>query len=213
MQHHSKSWFGVKEVTFLGLHLKNHLVFLSNNRIQEVQKLIMPINQKQMQSFMGFVNFFRPFIGGDDIIFSDLTALLTSMTHKDFNWIPSTWTQDYAAIFENVKKAMLHTMSLHLPNYDIEWRLQPDASSVAVGAGLINEDLSEDRQLIGLYSKKFSPVAPQRWDTIKQEAFAIASSVKFFADLLGGRPFLIECNHNNLCLAKLALYLTPIFVR
>ena len=175
----------------------------------------MPINQKQMQSFMGFVNFFRPFIGGDDIIFSDLTALLTSMTHKEFNWTPSTWTQNYAAIFENVKKAMLYTMSLYPPNYDLEWRLQPDASTVAVGAGLyqikVKEDFSEDRQLIGLYSKKLSPVA-QRWDIIKQEDFAIASSVKFFADLLGGRPFIIECDHNNLCLEKLALCLTPIVV-
>ena len=134
------------------------------------------------------------------------------MTHKDFNWNPSTWTQDYAAIFENVKKAMLDTMSLHPPNYELEWRLQPDASSVAVGSGLyhilIFKDSSEERQLIGLYSKKLPPVA-QRWDTIKQEAYAIASSVKFFADLLGGKSFLIECDHNNLCLDKLALCITP----
>ena len=82
----TKSWFGVKEVTFFGLHLKDHLVSLSNSRKQEVQKLIMPINQKQMQSFMGLVNFFRPLIGGNGVIFSDLTAHLTSMTHKDFNW-------------------------------------------------------------------------------------------------------------------------------
>ena len=111
---------------------------------------------------------------------------------------------------------MLDTMSLHPPNYDLEWRLHPDASSVAVGSGLyqifINIDSSKERQLIGLYSKKLSPVA-QRWDTIKQETYAIASSVKFFADLLGGKSFLIECDHNNLCLDKLALCLTPIVVR
>ena len=72
----------------------------------------MPSNQKQMQSFMGFVNLFRPFIGGNGIIFSDITAPLTSMSHKDFNGTKSTWNKDYAADFENVKKAMLDTMSL-----------------------------------------------------------------------------------------------------
>ena len=31
--------------------------------------------------------------------------------------------------------------------------------------------------------------------------------------MLGGRPFVIECDHNNLCLDKLALCLTSIVVR
>ena len=38
------------------------------------------------------------------------------MTHKDFNWTKSSWNKDYAADFENIKKAMLDTMSLHPPN-------------------------------------------------------------------------------------------------
>ena len=110
---------------------------------------------------------------------------------------------------------MLNTMELYPPNYALEWRLQPDASTVAVGSGLyqiaILMDHIKERQLIGLYSQKLSPVA-QRWDTIKQEAFAIVSSVKFFSDMLRGRSFAIECDHNNLCLDKLALCLTPIVV-
>ena len=72
-------------------------------------------------------------------------------------------------------------------------------------------DHTEERQLIGLYSQKLSPVA-RRWDTIKQEAFAIVSSVKFFSDMLRGRSFAIEFDHNNLCLDKLALCLTSIVV-
>ena len=79
----TKAWFGV---TFFGYHIKDHRLSLSQQRKQEIQKLIMPTNQKLMQSFMGHINFFRPFIGGDGIIFSNLTAPLTSMTHKDFNW-------------------------------------------------------------------------------------------------------------------------------
>ena len=52
----TKSWFGVREVTFFGLHLKDRLVTLSNNRVEQVQKLIMPSNQKQMQ-FYGLLQF------------------------------------------------------------------------------------------------------------------------------------------------------------
>ena len=73
----TKSWFGVREVTFFGYHIKDHLLSLSHSRKQEIQKLIMPTNQKLMQSFMGHINFFRPFIGGDGIIFSNLTAPLS----------------------------------------------------------------------------------------------------------------------------------------
>ena len=107
---------------------------------------------------MGHINFFRPFIGGDGIIFSNLTAPLTSMTHKDFNWSRTSWTQDFEGLFENVKKAMPSTMQLYPPNYAFEWRLQPDASTVAVGAGLyqiaVLPDHTEERQLIGLYNQK-----------------------------------------------------------
>ena len=56
----TKSWFGVKEVKFFGFHLKDHLVSLSDKRKQGIQKLIMPTNQKLMQSFMGHINFLDP---------------------------------------------------------------------------------------------------------------------------------------------------------
>ena len=56
----TKSWFVVKEVTFFGYHIKDHLLSLSHSRKQEIQKLIMPTNQKLMQSFMGHINFSDP---------------------------------------------------------------------------------------------------------------------------------------------------------
>ena len=85
------------------------------------------------------------------------------MTHKDFNRSRSTWTQDFEGFFEKVKKAMLNTMELFPPNYALEWRVQPDTSTVAVGSGLyqiaILPDYTKERQLIGLYCQKLSPVA------------------------------------------------------
>ena len=49
---------------------------------------------------------------------------------------------------------MLNTMELYPPNYALEWRLQPDASTVAVGSGLyqilILMDHTEERQLRSL---------------------------------------------------------------
>ena len=70
----TKSWFGVKEVTFFGFHLKDHLVSLSESHKQEIQKLIMPTNQKLMQSFMGHINFFRPSLAAM-VLFSPTSQL------------------------------------------------------------------------------------------------------------------------------------------
>jgi hypothetical protein len=53
-----------------------------------------------MQSFLGSALFFKNFI----INYSDLTANLTEMTHKDFNWDEKTRIFDYRGNFDKDPK-------------------------------------------------------------------------------------------------------------
>ena len=89
------------------------------------------------------------------------------MTHKNFNWNPDTWTKDYKGVFENLKQAIQESMTLHFPDYDLEWIIRTDASIIAVAAVLFqvinNPDGTKAYQLIGCASKKFSQQAFS-WD-------------------------------------------------
>jgi hypothetical protein len=58
--------------------------------------------------------FFKPFIENN----STLTAKLTDMTKKDFNWDnESNSKEDYRAKFDKFKEALQKTSALYYPDY------------------------------------------------------------------------------------------------
>ena len=77
----------------------------------------LPTKTKDMQSFLGSVLFFKDFIPN----FAEHAARLHDMTHKNFDWNPKNWTVDYQAAFDNLKEAVMNSMTLHFPDYDKKW--------------------------------------------------------------------------------------------
>ena len=173
----------------------------------------MPTNKKGMQSYLGVPNFISPFIPG----YADIMAPLYDMTKDGFSWQPKDITYEHRAAFERSKTALAHTIELHTPDYSLPWRLQTDASTIAIGGILFqiytDETGKEIRQIIGVYSKKLSPVAQRSWPTIKAECFAIVACLHHWEDLLYGKDFLIECDHRNLAFDKMSMCTTPILLR
>ena len=196
----SKSWLGFQEVKFFGYVCSNSSYKLADDRKAALQAIPFPTNTKQMQSFLGAALFFKNFIPH----YSTLTAPLNDMTRKEFNWDPQSWTNDYVAHFNTLKKALQASGSLFFPNYEYDWILRTDASSVGVGAVLIqikpatsDGSISAEEQPISFATKKFSDAAT-RWSTIEQEAYAIYFAVTYFAYYLRCKPFILETDHNNL---------------
>jgi hypothetical protein len=101
---------------------------------------------------------------------------------------------DYEAAFEAFK------LNLFYPDYELDWVLRTDASSVGVGAILFQVAFQDDgriHQPIGFTSKKSSEVA-QRWFTYDQEACAVFFGVEYFDYYLRGKEFVVETDHQNL---------------
>jgi len=196
----SKSWLGFQEVKFFGYVCGNSSYKLSEDRKSALQAIPFPTNTKQMQSFLGAALFFKNFVPH----YSTLTAPLNDMTHKNFNWDPASWSVDYISHFNKLKKALQASGSLFFPNYELDWILRTDASSVGVGAVLIqikptsiDGSTPAEEQPISFATKKFSDAAT-RWSTIEQEAYAIYFAVTYFAYYLRCKPFILETDHNNL---------------
>ena len=75
-------------------------------------------------------------------------------------------------------------MSLHFPDYELEWIMRTDASKVACAAVLfmvvVDEENKKTYKLIACASKKFSAQAAS-WDIHKKEAFAMSFGFYTFA--------------------------------
>lgn len=167
------------------------------DRKKAIMDFEMPRNQKGMQRFLGAALFFKRFVPN----YSDVSAILHKMTHKDFSWDQRQWKQDYLQAFEHMKKALANSVALHFPEYELPWTLRVDASDVAVGAVLYqtrtDSSGSTSDEPIGFASQKFSDTAA-RWDAFKKEAYGAYFGVSHFAYYLRGKAFILETDHRNL---------------
>ena len=191
-----KSWFGFPSVKFFGYKVTYGKREMDADRKQAIMEFRMPTCQKEMQSFLGAALFFKSFVPN----YSGIASELNKMTHKDFNWKRETWTYDYEADFEKMKRALSESVANHFPDYNLDWVLRVDASDKAVGAVLYQErpsDFGVVHEPIGFASQKFSNIA-SRWDAFKKEAYAAYYGVSHFAYYLRGKPFLLETDHRNL---------------
>ncbi len=73
-----KCKFIAKEVEFLGMIVKQGKIMMDPVKLAGISKWPEPKTVKQIQSFLGFVNFYRKFIGN----YAEIVALLTELTKK-----------------------------------------------------------------------------------------------------------------------------------
>ena len=199
----SKTWLGNDSVEFFGYRCSYDRFELTEKRKKSIMDIPFPTTTKQMQRFLGCALFFRQFMPN----YANLTARLTDMTEKSFNWNKDTWGVDYEACFTNFKEELLKSTALYYPDYNRTWYLRVDASEDAVGFVLLQDkegipfkpgnstDPPFEPLLFG--SKKFSKQA-RKWDMFNKEAYAMYYSVKECEYMLRGKEFIFQSDHRNL---------------
>src|SRR5260221_7042992 len=73
-----KCKFEQKEVEYLRLVISKDHVTMDPTKVHGVMEWLTPMKVKEVQSFLGFVNFYQKFIHD----FSDITHPLYALTHK-----------------------------------------------------------------------------------------------------------------------------------
>ena len=86
-----------------------------------------PKNVTEVQSFVGFINFYHRFIPD----FSHLASPLHRLTKKEEPW---RWARPEELAFQELKTLVTSAPVLVLPNQDAHFRLETDTSSYATGA-------------------------------------------------------------------------------
>jgi hypothetical protein len=98
-------------VEYLGLVLSPGRVGMDPVKVAGVQDWPSPTTVKEVQSFLGFVNFYWHFIEN----FSHIAHPLHHLTQKNEPW---KWTEDHQKAFDQLKKAITSTPILVHPNAD-----------------------------------------------------------------------------------------------
>ena len=100
----------------LGHIIYKYGIKIDPSRVEETQTIEMPRSMKEVQSFIGRVNFLRRFI----LNFAEIMKHITSMLRKD-NEIK--WTMEVRKSFSDIKKALTEVSILISPNFTKDFQI------------------------------------------------------------------------------------------
>jgi transposase InsO family protein len=188
----TKCEFHVQRVSYLGLIVTTQGIKMDPQKVATIAQWPKIENVKDIQSFLGFANFYRRFIYG----FSKLAAPLTALTKKDK---PFKWTPECEKAFESLKAAF--TSDAVLLHYDPEKEIivETDASDFVSGGILSQHDESGVLRPVAYFSKKHTP-AECNYEIYDKELMAIVRAFEEWRPELEGAAFPIKVitDHKNL---------------
>ena len=119
----TKCCFGVKQVEYLGHFISKEGVTTDPKKIKAVLHWPTLKSIKQLKGFLGLVGYYRRFVKDIGKIASPLIALLKN--ERGFQW-----NEQADQAFGRLKQALITAPVLILPDFDKEFVIETDASSV-----------------------------------------------------------------------------------
>ena len=165
---------------------------MSENKISKVLAFPLPIYSKQLKSFLGLANYFRPHIKDHSLIAHSLHNMLTDY-HKSKVLV---WTPKTTADFLELQRLISECPTLYFQNPDLPIFVHTDASDYGIG-GYCFQIVDGTERPVAFVSKSLSE--PQlRWATIQKEAYGIFYTCKELDSILRDRQFVLRTDHKNL---------------
>jgi hypothetical protein len=144
-----KCEFDLSSMEFLGYMISPKGIMMDIKKVRIVQEWATTTHVKEVQSFLGFVNFYQRFIKE----FSTIAAPLVGLTQKD---TPFQWTKATQHAFETLKEAFTSALVLLHPDPTKPFPMEVDASDFAIGAILSQPDNKGILHPVAYNSRKFT---------------------------------------------------------
>lgn len=180
------------EVEYLGFIISADGIKMNPKKLTTIVDWPEPSSVKDIQSFLGFTNFYRRFIDH----YSEITVPLTRLTRKD---VPFVFDKPARDTFETLKRCFTAFPVLRHFNPHAPCTLSTDASDFALSGVLQQPDDDDLLHPIAFYSRKFSP-AEINYEVHDKELLGIVECFREQrAWLLGSpHPISVITDHKNL---------------
>jgi cleavage and polyadenylation specificity factor subunit 1 len=187
-----KCEFGSSEIDFLGHRISAEGCYPRPTKIDAIKDFARPSTVKDLQRFLGMINYYHRFIPRCASI---MQPLYNSMRGKRQNHVLE-WTPKMLTSFAAVKNSLANATLLGHPLPDASIALSTDASELGVGASL--EQLTDRGwQPLSFFSRQLTN-AEKKYSAFDRELLAVYLAVRHFRFLLEGRNFPIFTDHRPL---------------
>jgi len=126
---HDKCKLECTKIEYLGLIVTHRLITMDLIKVAGVAEWLVPKTKKEVQSFLGFMNFYHRFIEG----FSHHVWPLFDLMKKDVLW---AWNDNQQKAFNELKNCITSSPVLQFADDSLPFHVKADSSDFATGAML-----------------------------------------------------------------------------
>lgn len=178
------------QVSYLGFIIDTNGKRPDPQRTEAITNMPNPKNVKEVEAFLGKVNYYNKFITR----FSDKCKPLNRLRQKSITW---NWSSDCQSAFDQLKKDISNATILAHFDPKLPVVLATDASNYGVGAVILHRYTDGSERPIAHASKTLSS-AEKNYSQIEKEGLSIIYGVKKFHQYLIGRQFELVTDHQPL---------------
>jgi transposase InsO family protein len=187
-----KCEFHANRIEFLGYVVSSEGILMDPGKVKAISDWPEPRNLRDVQSFLGFANFYRRFIHA----YSDIVIPLTRLTRKSTTFV---FTPECRSAFNALKSAFVSAPVLQHFNPSLPLTVETDASDYAVAAILSATLPSGELHPVAFHSRTLSPTE-LNYDTHDKELLAIFEAFTIWRHYLEGTTYTVDVitDHKNL---------------
>ena len=187
-----KCQFEKDAVKYLGTIISHGNLAVNPDKIKAIIDWPVPTKLRDVQSFLGTMNFWRKFIPK----FSQIAQPLHDPLRHDQ---PFIWTPAHQASFEKLKTAITTEPVLKAPHRNLQFYLETDSSGFAI-SGILMQKHDNGFHPVEFYSCSLS-TAERNYPTPDQELLAIIKSLTHWHHFLEGAEHTVIIHSDNSALS------------
>ncbi|KAF9760592.1 Retrovirus-related Pol polyprotein from transposon, partial [Nosema granulosis] len=173
-----------RAVSFLGYDIMDGKILVPEGQRLKAEMFKTPTSRKEVQSFAGFATYFRKFIKG----YTEKMEPLYRATKKG----KFEWTEEYNDAFEKMKRELINSSYLTLPDFSKQFILYTDASNTAIGASLFQKGTTGEEPIF--FISRTLNKAERNYTVTEKECLSVVWAVKQFRVYLYNH-FIIRTDH------------------
>jgi hypothetical protein len=181
----NKCKFSVNEVRYIGHKITDQGIKPDDSKIEVIKNYPVPTNVKELQSFLGIVNYLHKFIPN----VAELSKPLRELLKKE---VVFRWDFEQQKAFEQLKYILTAAPVLRFYDPSKALTLTVDASKDGLGAALLQEGAPV------AYASRSLSNTQKCYAQIEKEMLAIVYGAKKFHQYIYGKKVVVETDHKPL---------------
>ncbi|CAF4637437.1 unnamed protein product [Rotaria sp. Silwood2] len=185
-----KCSFLKNEVSYLGFIIDKNGKRSDPKRVEAIAHMPIPKNVKEVEAFIGKVNYYGKFLSN----FSDKCKPLNALRRANVKW---NWNQECQKAYDSLRQEIAKATTLVHFDPKLPLILATDASSYGLGAVIMHRYPDGSERPIAHASKTLT-ISEKNYSQIEKEALSIIYGIKKFHQYLAGRLFELNTDHQPL---------------